>query len=933
MPLRFSHVAVDAEPENTRGRKVPLQKRLFQVDSDSQLVCSSPSDESRVALSRSSRADSESQMVAAPPLSMMAPRPSTPIEPMPLGLARTNSSKSSLSNDPAGLKKLRCELDSMGMPSLRHLRNNFRNRYPRTMLDEKRALQKAAIARRVANSSASELVQLRVLQAIKLQPLGPAKPPPLLGLPHANACHDLHRKTSERSKAAIYSNESVDQQRIRGASFQKNSPESVSLPKEPEGIGSPRRETLLSPRAVPNRGKTSVRHARKTKRGRGGILETGPGEAELRQVFQQLKMDGEVHQDELPHGLELLGYMRPDLDLAAESIKSVTTYSTLSFVEFKKFVQAYDAGFRDRCYHMFVESDHDKSGELSITELRGLLKRLGFVPMVDALEEATAEIDRDSTGEMSFPEFMELLRLIKERHGFCKEEIEVFRRGYEKFDQDGSGEMSADELKLCLEWLGITPCQDMLERLVAEVDEDLSGSLSLPEFFRAMRKYREKEVHLLSDLFRKHQAKCMQRKSSSNRAVHGITDMFQQVGYTVTRGLLQELCSELDLKTKPPGFEGISFEDFWRLLQETRRCATFLKEELAEFNEAFQRFDRDGGGDMCTVELGGLLRWLGYRRTLQQQQALLAEVDIDRSGKLDFREVVQLLRRIREQEVAQARQIFDTFDYEGALSMDVEDLESALRSQGHMEAAATVAQAVKERGLEEPLDFNEYLCAVRQCRVMELQKARQNAGFSDEDLERFHWQFGKYDKDSSGTIVKGELQAMFVDLFPSMTDISGDQAHLAQMMRRAMLDADSNEDGELDFADFLALMRRIQDMKDQAALEREKQVIAQIGFVAHDVETLRSVFTEYDQDMSGDLSASEIAEMLAKVSGGASEQCINKITKLFKDSKDLPGRPSARSETFDFPSFLQFCKKMQDANMLPLGSMRRISKASTSKAQ
>ena len=55
---------------------------------------------------------------------------------------------------------------------------------------------------------------------------------------------------------------------------------------------------------------------------------------------------------------------------------------------------------------------------------------------------------------------------------------------------------------------------------------------------------------------------------------------------------------------------------------------------VAEFQEAFSLFDKDGDGKICTQELGTVLRSLGQKPTEAELKEMIREIDID--GKKDI---------------------------------------------------------------------------------------------------------------------------------------------------------------------------------------------------------------------------------------------------------------------------------------------------------
>lgn len=59
------------------------------------------------------------------------------------------------------------------------------------------------------------------------------------------------------------------------------------------------------------------------------------------------------------------------------------------------------------------------------------------------------------------------------------------------------------------------------------------------------------------------------------------------------------------------------------------------EEQIEEFREAFNLFDKDGDGYICTKELGTCMRSLGQNPTETEIAELICEVDVNQTGRND----------------------------------------------------------------------------------------------------------------------------------------------------------------------------------------------------------------------------------------------------------------------------------------------------------
>ena len=87
-------------------------------------------------------------------------------------------------------------------------------------------------------------------------------------------------------------------------------------------------------------------------------------------------------------------------------------------------------------------------------------------------------------------------------------------------------------------------------------------------------------------------------------------------------------------------------------------------EQIIEFREAFQAFDKDGNGSITTKELGTVMRSLGQNLSEIEIKEVIDEVDEDKNGTIDFQEFLSLMARKmkiidKEDELLDALKILD----------------------------------------------------------------------------------------------------------------------------------------------------------------------------------------------------------------------------------------------------------------------------------
>ena len=88
------------------------------------------------------------------------------------------------------------------------------------------------------------------------------------------------------------------------------------------------------------------------------------------------------------------------------------------------------------------------------------------------------------------------------------------------------------------------------------------------------------------------------------------------------------------------------------------------EEQIEEFKEAFQLFDKDGDGSITTHELGTVMRSLGQNPTDTELQEMISEVDEDGGGSIDFTEfLTMMVKKMKdtdtEDDIREAFRVFD----------------------------------------------------------------------------------------------------------------------------------------------------------------------------------------------------------------------------------------------------------------------------------
>ena len=128
--------------------------------------------------------------------------------------------------------------------------------------------------------------------------------------------------------------------------------------------------------------------------------------------------------------------------------------------------------------------DTDGSGTIDSKELKVAMRALGFEPKKDEVKKMIAECDRDQSGVIEFPEFLEMMTQKMAERDPREEMLKAFRL----FDDDDTGKISFKNLKRVAKELGENMTDDEIQEMIDEADRDGDGEIGEDEFIRIMKK-------------------------------------------------------------------------------------------------------------------------------------------------------------------------------------------------------------------------------------------------------------------------------------------------------------------------------------------------------------------------------------------------------------------------------------------------------------
>jgi len=131
---------------------------------------------------------------------------------------------------------------------------------------------------------------------------------------------------------------------------------------------------------------------------------------------------------------------------------------------------------------VFALFDKDSSGTITAHELGEIMRSLGQNPSDLELQDMINEVDVDHSGSIDFDEFLKMMSTTVKAQDFAHET----RAAFDVFDKDGSGTISADELRQVMKSLGENLTDDEIDEMIREADKDRNGTIDYEEFVQLL---------------------------------------------------------------------------------------------------------------------------------------------------------------------------------------------------------------------------------------------------------------------------------------------------------------------------------------------------------------------------------------------------------------------------------------------------------------
>mmetsp|Transcript_49815 Transcript_49815/g.128165 ORF Transcript_49815/g.128165 Transcript_49815/m.128165 type:complete len:446 (-) Transcript_49815:191-1528(-) len=360
----------------------------------------------------------------------------------------------------------------------------------------------------------------------------------------------------------------------------------------------------------------------------------------------------------------------------------------------------------DHFRQVFSEADTDGSGYLNHREFKRLLKAQDLGLSNKDIRLLLSEADEDNDGRIQYEEFLrlvvELLQALfakKEAreladtreaevradadaflvHGMHPDEFEsMVKDAFNAADEDASGFLDRKEFRQCLKASDLGLTRKEINILMAEVDADDDGTISLSEFYPlfhnimvemivkanliASDRTSDEIANFLLELF-----KTADESDSGFLKHSNIRELLRSADLGLTKLQIHAIMSEAtqDAQGQVPyrEFAPVAADMIWSLIDQMQAAdrAAAIEEARRELKEdpraqkmeeqlrnAFVQLDKDGNGYLDRQEFADCLVNSGLEFSEKELNLLMSAADEDMDGKISTEEFMGIAPRIWE---------------------------------------------------------------------------------------------------------------------------------------------------------------------------------------------------------------------------------------------------------------------------------------------
>uniref|UniRef100_A0A0B6ZYL6 EF-hand domain-containing protein n=1 Tax=Arion vulgaris TaxID=1028688 RepID=A0A0B6ZYL6_9EUPU len=151
-----------------------------------------------------------------------------------------------------------------------------------------------------------------------------------------------------------------------------------------------------------------------------------------------------------------------------------------------------------------------------------------------------------------------------------------------------------------------------------------------------LHKYSETQIRELREAFR-----LFDKDGDGSISTEELGTVMRNLGQFPSIDELNQMLKEIDID----GDGTFSFEEFVQVMANVGGISeNSQQDEEEELRQAFRVFDKSGCGYITPSDLRAVLQCMGEELTEEEIDEMIAEVDIDGDGRIDFEEFITCMR-------------------------------------------------------------------------------------------------------------------------------------------------------------------------------------------------------------------------------------------------------------------------------------------------
>jgi calmodulin len=565
-----------------------------------------------------------------------------------------------------------------------------------------------------------------------------------------------------------------------------------------------------------------------------------------------------------------LGYLLADEDDSKIMANKVSEMSSFDLEELIDFLQDYATHQKDILEHHF--SKHvgtDGADTIYVDDLPMVMKDLHIIVLEDNMAELVQRAGLTDKTSLTCMDVARVLAAYRVCEGFTVEKLKEAEEVYEKALEDSR--LTITNLPNALLDLFGVHCVTQLRALIDAAGDALSyegphtQAVSFHEFLIWARHLQNAELLELMECF-----ELEDDDDDGALSLEELLAVMKQKGFTLFPVEVKEILEAAELSAD----EGklFSFDEAQAVLDACRECEGFGNQDKEELTAAFQKFDTDGEGELTTLQVLDLLRYLGYQAGLEDVERYAKKVDFNGNGTMDVDEYMRLMRLHAEDELENVHDVFTKYVGSKTGRLQFKFLHDALKESKCCSSHCDVFDELCGGALNQNVSllFAEFKVLADKGRKAVKRAQRKKANFSDTEFAALQQAFTQYDIQGDGVLDQIQMLRLLHECGVPVHK-SGQRRWGVEMLdqaRRAALDAEiaAEDVGEIGsssvtFWTMVHAWRMIARKNESKKIDRQEEARVASNFSVTEVEEFQAVFSKWAKKDTQDHTEEEAKQV------------------------------------------------------------------------